>query len=61
MDRDAWLAIVCGVTGVRHNLVTKPPPPPSPSYNGIIQYLSFHDWFISLSVMSSHFVYPFIQ
>ena len=28
MDRWAWLAIVHRVTRVRHNLVTKPPPPP---------------------------------
>ena len=28
MDRGAWQAIVHGVTRVRHDLVTKPPPPP---------------------------------
>ena len=27
MDRGAWQAAVHGVTGVRHVLVTKPPPP----------------------------------
>ena len=27
MDRGAWQATVHGVTRVRHNLVTKPPPP----------------------------------
>ena len=26
MDRRAWLATVLGVTRVRHELVTKPPP-----------------------------------
>ena len=26
MDRGAWWATVHGITGVRHNLVTKPPP-----------------------------------
>ena len=29
MERGAWQATVHGVTRVRHNLVTKPPPPPS--------------------------------
>ena len=28
MDRGAWQATVHGVARVRHNLVTKPPPPP---------------------------------
>ena len=28
MDRGAWQATVHGVTRVRHDLVTKPPPPP---------------------------------
>ena len=28
MDRGAWQATVHGVTGVGHDLVTKPPPPP---------------------------------
>ena len=28
MDRGAWQAIVHGVTRVRHDLATKPPPPP---------------------------------
>ena len=28
MDRGAWRAIVHGIAGVRHNLATKPPPPP---------------------------------
>ena len=28
MDRGAWQATVHGVTRVRHNLATKPPPPP---------------------------------
>ena len=27
MDRGAWQATVHGVTRVRYNLVTKPPPP----------------------------------
>ena len=27
MDRGAWWATVSGVARVRHNLVTKPPPP----------------------------------
>ena len=27
MDREAWQAIVHGVTRVGHNLATKPPPP----------------------------------
>ena len=27
MDRGAWWATVHGVTRVRHNLATKPPPP----------------------------------
>ena len=27
MDRGAWQATVHGVTRVRHNLATKPPPP----------------------------------
>jgi len=30
MDRGAWWAIVHGVTRVRHDLATKPPPPLSP-------------------------------
>ena len=29
-DRGAWPTIVHGVARVRHNLVTKPPPPPQP-------------------------------
>ena len=29
MDREAWRAIVHGVTRVRHDLATSPPPPPS--------------------------------
>ena len=29
MDREAWQAIVHGVTRVGHNLATKPPPPPN--------------------------------
>ena len=28
MDRGAWQAIIHGVTRVRYNLVTRPPPPP---------------------------------
>ena len=32
MDREAWHGAVHGVERVRHNLVTKPPPP---SHNGI--------------------------
>ena len=28
MDRGAWQSIVHGVTRVRHDLATKPPPPP---------------------------------
>ena len=28
MDRGAWWATVHGVTRVRHDLATKPPPPP---------------------------------
>ena len=28
MDRGAWQATVHGVSRVRHDLVTKPPPPP---------------------------------
>ena len=28
MDRGAWKATVHGVARVRHELVTKPPPPP---------------------------------
>ena len=28
MDRGAWCATVHGVARVRHDLVTKPPPPP---------------------------------
>ena len=28
MDRGAWWATVHGVTRVRYNLATKPPPPP---------------------------------
>ena len=27
MDREAWQAAVHGVTKVRHDLATKPPPP----------------------------------
>ena len=29
MDRAAWRATVQGVARVRHNLATKPPPPPA--------------------------------
>ena len=29
MNRGVWQAIVHGVARVRHDLVTKPPPPPS--------------------------------
>ena len=29
MNRGVWQATVHGVAKVRHNLVTKPPPPPS--------------------------------
>ena len=29
MDRGAWQATVHGVTRVRHDLATKPPPPPN--------------------------------
>ena len=32
MGRGAWLATVHGVTRVRHDLVTKPPPPPEIQY-----------------------------
>ena len=32
MDRGAWQAIVHGVTRVRHNLATKPPPPVDTAY-----------------------------
>jgi len=32
MDRRAWQATVYGVTRVRHDLVTKPPPPPVCNY-----------------------------
>ena len=28
MDRGAWWATVHGVAGARHNLASKPPPPP---------------------------------
>ena len=28
MDREAWQAAVHGVVRVRHDLATKPPPPP---------------------------------
>ena len=45
MDRGAWKATIHGVTRVRQNLVTKPPPPPisfylqSPSgINNLITY-----------------------
>ena len=45
MDREAWKATVHGVARVRHDLVTKPPPPPlsfylqSPSrINNLITY-----------------------
>ena len=31
MDRGAWQAIAHGVARVRHDLATKPPPPPMPS------------------------------
>ena len=33
MDGGAWQATVCGVARVRHDLVTKPLPPP-PGFNG---------------------------
>ena len=33
-------------------------PPGKPHINGITQYSSFHDWFISLSIMSSRFIHP---
>ena len=29
MDREVWWATIQGVTRVRHNLATKPPPPPA--------------------------------
>ena len=32
MDRETWQATVHGVTGVRHNLATKPPPTTSHNY-----------------------------
>ena len=34
MDRGAWQATVHGVTRVRHDLVTKPPPPDQPGIQG---------------------------
>ena len=56
MDRGAWKATVHGVTRVRHNLATKPPPPPisfylqSPSgINNLITYFvhSFYPYCFS--------------
>ena len=36
MDRGAWQSIVHGVARVRHDLATKPPPPPSSMKAGAI-------------------------
>ena len=36
MDRGAWQVAVHGVTGVGHDLATKPPPPPMPYLSGAI-------------------------
>ena len=57
MDRGAWQATVSGVTRVRHNLVTKPPPPPYTSLDfvGSLPLLLF-----LLHLSSSFFTFLFL-
>ena len=40
MDREAWQATVHGVTKVRHDLETKPAPPPVYSTGNYTEYLA---------------------
>ena len=45
MDRGVWRATVHGVTRVRHDLATKPPPPPQIQREGVSpNYLKYLVW-----------------
>ena len=59
MDRGAWQATVHGITRVRHDLVTKPPPPPFDLCKNYMVCISVHDFFLLISSLS-FFEYPFI-
>ena len=51
MDREAWRATVHGVTRVRRNLATKPPPPFTCLYNSNILILCFSCYKISMFIL----------
>ena len=57
MDREAWRAAIHGVPKSQTRLSDWTELNWGPHISGIIHYLSFGDWLISLSIMSSEFTH----